>query len=166
MSLKENISSNYHAGKFHSTISDQLLSSCVGSIFTSVFVTPFDVVKTRLQVQVKPQSDPKACSIYELCIQENQKLIKGGIQCCKVRKIPYKGTVASESNLYSWIDILLITKICRTIILPKNPIEMYRLLGNLGSKLALLSTLHEEESMLINLMIKTILYLPKLLSRQ
>ncbi|KAK3609859.1 hypothetical protein CHS0354_015049 [Potamilus streckersoni] len=43
----------------------QMASSCSGAILTSLFVTPFDVVKIRIQAQQKPQSFYKgACFLY------------------------------------------------------------------------------------------------------
>jgi solute carrier family 25 protein 39/40 len=39
--------------------SQQILSSCTGAVITSLFLTPFDVVKTRLQAQQRNIYGPK-----------------------------------------------------------------------------------------------------------
>ncbi|NXO26963.1 S2540 protein, partial [Cisticola juncidis] len=44
------------------TIVQQAIASCCGAIITSLFVTPFDVIKTRLQAQNNPF--PKALTIF------------------------------------------------------------------------------------------------------
>lgn len=47
------------------TACQQMISSCSGAILTSIFVTPLDVVKIRLQAQKKPQSFQKGnCFIF------------------------------------------------------------------------------------------------------
>lgn len=53
------------SGPENLTAFQQMVSSCSGAILTSVFVTPLDVVKIRLQAQRKPQSFEKGkCFIY------------------------------------------------------------------------------------------------------
>lgn len=47
------------------TASQQMISSCSGAIMTSIFVTPLDVVKIRMQAQSKPQAFSKGnCYLY------------------------------------------------------------------------------------------------------
>ncbi|TSK20195.1 Solute carrier family 25 member 40 [Bagarius yarrelli] len=54
----------------------QMLSSCSGALITSLFVTPLDVIKIRLQAQTSPLSKGK-CFVYcnglmdHLCVCEN-----------------------------------------------------------------------------------------------
>ncbi|XP_041322422.1 solute carrier family 25 member 40 isoform X1 [Pyrgilauda ruficollis] len=45
------------------TIVQQAIASCCGAILTSLFVTPLDVIKTRLQAQGNPFHDGK-CFVY------------------------------------------------------------------------------------------------------
>uniref|UniRef100_A0A8C9NCS4 Mitochondrial glutathione transporter SLC25A40 n=1 Tax=Serinus canaria TaxID=9135 RepID=A0A8C9NCS4_SERCA len=45
------------------TIVQQAIASCCGAIITSLFVTPLDVIKTRLQAQRNPFHDGK-CFVY------------------------------------------------------------------------------------------------------
>lgn len=56
--------------QFSSTIVEQLLSSCAGALITSVFVTPFDVVKIRLQVQGS-STTKKKCYVHYSCLWDN-----------------------------------------------------------------------------------------------
>ncbi|KAF8791315.1 Solute carrier family 25 member 39 like protein [Argiope bruennichi] len=79
--------------QINSALSDQIMSSCAGAVLTSLFVTPFDVVKTRLQVQARFQNSDKICSVYETCVQETPKFSKNIIDCCGVYKEPFKGTL-------------------------------------------------------------------------
>ncbi|KAL8605806.1 hypothetical protein ACOMHN_066526 [Nucella lapillus] len=47
------------------TPAQQMISSCTGAIFTSVLVTPLDVVKIRLQAQKKPSAFTRGkCFLY------------------------------------------------------------------------------------------------------
>ncbi|KAF5907183.1 solute carrier family 25 member 40, partial [Clarias magur] len=54
----------------------QMMASCAGALITSLFVTPFDVVKTRLQAQKNPFTKGK-CFVYcnglmdHICVCEN-----------------------------------------------------------------------------------------------
>ncbi|XP_052252798.1 probable mitochondrial glutathione transporter SLC25A40 isoform X2 [Dreissena polymorpha] len=48
------------------TAFQQMVSSCTGAIITSIFVTPLDVVKIRLQAQQKPQAFTKG-HCYNYC---------------------------------------------------------------------------------------------------
>ncbi|XP_068862860.1 mitochondrial glutathione transporter SLC25A40 [Aphelocoma coerulescens] len=57
------------------TIVQQAIASCCGAIITSFFVTPLDVIKTRLQAQSNP-FDKGKCFVYssglmDLCVCEN-----------------------------------------------------------------------------------------------
>ncbi|XP_009887270.1 PREDICTED: solute carrier family 25 member 40 [Charadrius vociferus] len=58
------------------TIIQQAIASCCGAIITSLFVTPLDVIKTRLQAQSNPFSKGK-CFVYSnglmdhICVCEN-----------------------------------------------------------------------------------------------
>ncbi|NWW84153.1 S2540 protein, partial [Rhynochetos jubatus] len=58
------------------TIIEQAMASCCGAIITSLFVTPLDVIKTRLQAQSNPFSKGK-CFVYSnglmdhICVCEN-----------------------------------------------------------------------------------------------
>lgn len=53
-----------------STITEQIISSCSGALITSVFVTPFDVVKIRLQVQ-SSSTVKKKCYLHYSCLWDN-----------------------------------------------------------------------------------------------
>ncbi|XP_040978214.1 solute carrier family 25 member 40 isoform X5 [Aquila chrysaetos chrysaetos] len=59
-----------------STIIQKAIASCCGAIITSLFVTPLDVIKTRLQAQSNPFSKGK-CFVYSnglmdhICVCEN-----------------------------------------------------------------------------------------------
>ncbi|NXS06954.1 S2540 protein, partial [Neodrepanis coruscans] len=59
------------------TIIQQAIASCCGAIVTSLFVTPFDVIKTRLQAQRNPFPKGK-CFVYSnglmdhICVCENE----------------------------------------------------------------------------------------------
>ncbi|NXV68297.1 S2540 protein, partial [Molothrus ater] len=46
------------------TIVQQAIASCCGAIITSLFVTPLDVIKTRLQAQRNPFHDGKQIIVY------------------------------------------------------------------------------------------------------
>ncbi|KAM6209106.1 mitochondrial glutathione transporter SLC25A40 isoform 1-T1 [Sarcoramphus papa] len=58
------------------TVIQQAIASCCGAIITSLFVTPLDVIKTRLQAQSNPFSKGK-CFVYSnglmdhICVCEN-----------------------------------------------------------------------------------------------
>lgn len=45
------------------TLNQQMLSSCTGALITSVFMTPFDVVKVRLQAQQRAVMN-RSCFLY------------------------------------------------------------------------------------------------------
>ena len=51
------------------TIGQQMASSCVGSLLVSVFMTPLDVVKIRLQTQERLYS--KKCFLYSNGISDH-----------------------------------------------------------------------------------------------
>ncbi|GFS46737.1 solute carrier family 25 member 40 [Trichonephila inaurata madagascariensis] len=93
MSEIKKLSDSFQSEKITVTIQDQLMSSCAGAVLTSLFVTPFDVVKTRLQVQVKFQTNHKVCRLYETCVLDNLNLPRQEIQCCGLYKVPLKGTL-------------------------------------------------------------------------
>ncbi|GFT56919.1 solute carrier family 25 member 40 [Nephila pilipes] len=93
MSEIKKLSVGLESEKITITIQDQLMSSCVGAVLTSLFVTPFDVVKTRLQVQVKFQTDHKMCRLYETCVLHNLNLQRQEAQCCGSYRVPLKGTL-------------------------------------------------------------------------
>nr|XP_010304296.1 PREDICTED: solute carrier family 25 member 40 [Balearica regulorum gibbericeps] len=58
------------------TIIQQAIASCCGAVITSLFVTPLDVIKTRLQAQSNPFSKGK-CFVYSnglmdhICVCDN-----------------------------------------------------------------------------------------------
>ncbi|XP_052803428.1 probable mitochondrial glutathione transporter SLC25A40 [Mya arenaria] len=54
------------ASEMSLTAGQQMISSCSGAILTSVFVTPLDVVKIRLQAQHRPQAFTKG-HCYQYC---------------------------------------------------------------------------------------------------
>ncbi|GBL96732.1 Solute carrier family 25 member 39 [Araneus ventricosus] len=91
--LKSEMTNDHPAKQINSALSDQILSSCTGAVLTSLFVTPFDVVKTRLQVQAKFQRTDKICSVYETCVEDIPKLTRSSIDCCGVYREPFKGTL-------------------------------------------------------------------------
>ncbi|GFR15227.1 solute carrier family 25 member 40 [Trichonephila clavata] len=93
MSESKKLSDSLESEKITVTIQDQLMSSSAGAVLTSLFVTPFDVVKTRLQVQVKFQTNHKMCRLYETCVLDNLNLQRQEIQCCGLYKVPLKGTL-------------------------------------------------------------------------
>ncbi|KAF5303731.1 hypothetical protein FQA39_LY19019 [Lamprigera yunnana] len=49
--------------QFRTTITEQALASCSGAFITSLFVTPLDVVKIRLQTQ-QTQVSRSRCFLY------------------------------------------------------------------------------------------------------
>jgi len=53
------------------TLYQRMISACSGSLLTSVFVTPFDVIKTRLQTTNGPSKCMSYCNccVEELCMQ-------------------------------------------------------------------------------------------------
>ncbi|XP_066173032.1 mitochondrial glutathione transporter SLC25A40 isoform X2 [Sylvia atricapilla] len=59
------------------TVVQQAIASCCGAIITSLFVTPLDVIKTRLQAQSNPFHKGK-CFLYSsglkdhVCVRENE----------------------------------------------------------------------------------------------
>ncbi|XP_053323302.1 probable mitochondrial glutathione transporter SLC25A40 [Spea bombifrons] len=59
--MKENVESS--GGSATITPSQQIMASSAGALLTSLFVTPLDVVKIRLQAQSKPFSKGK-CFVY------------------------------------------------------------------------------------------------------
>ncbi|XP_015913135.2 mitochondrial glutathione transporter SLC25A40 isoform X2 [Parasteatoda tepidariorum] len=71
-------------------VSELIISSCSGAVLTSFFVTPFDVVKTRLQVQIKEGKAVKSlCTPYN-CLWDD--LCYNG-KCVSHCKMHFKGTV-------------------------------------------------------------------------
>lgn len=51
--------------EYNLTAMQQMISSCSGAILTSVFVTPLDVVKIRMQAQITPQAFLKGhCYVF------------------------------------------------------------------------------------------------------
>ncbi|NWT22338.1 S2540 protein, partial [Cardinalis cardinalis] len=54
--------SDIHVQKL--TIVQRAIASCCGAIITSLFVTPLDVIKTRLQAQRNPFHDGKQTNVY------------------------------------------------------------------------------------------------------
>lgn len=71
-----NIQSSASSANVTITPIQQMLSSCSGAILTSIFVTPLDVVKIRLQAQKSPFPKGK-CFVYcnglmdHICVCEN-----------------------------------------------------------------------------------------------
>ncbi|XP_042744317.1 solute carrier family 25 member 40 isoform X4 [Lagopus leucura] len=107
------------------TTIQQAVSSCCGAIITSLFVTPLDVVKTRLQAQSNPF--PKGrCFVYSngqmdhTCVCEN-----GDGKACYKRKGHFKGTldafvkiiqIEGIKSLWSGLSPTLIMALPTTII--------------------------------------------------
>uniref|UniRef100_A0A8C0AKA9 Mitochondrial glutathione transporter SLC25A39 n=1 Tax=Bos mutus grunniens TaxID=30521 RepID=A0A8C0AKA9_BOSMU len=56
----------------------QMFASCTGAILTSLMVTPFDVVKIRLQAQNNPF--PKVMDLWIICVSVKRKATKHGIR--------------------------------------------------------------------------------------
>ncbi|KAG8198287.1 hypothetical protein JTE90_021541 [Oedothorax gibbosus] len=79
---------------YSNTISEQIISSTIGSVLTALIATPFDVVKTRLQVQERSHTHKsefhsalKKSSTEELYQNEKRGL------CRKVNRTHLKGTL-------------------------------------------------------------------------
>ncbi|KAJ8919155.1 hypothetical protein NQ315_012141 [Exocentrus adspersus] len=63
MTNQDNVRINYDDLEFRITPVQQAAASCTGAILTSIFVTPLDVVKIRLQAQQK-EIKPSKCFLY------------------------------------------------------------------------------------------------------
>lgn len=81
--MAENQNNNRHQGVMITPL-QQMVSSCTGAILTSVFVTPLDVVKIRLQAQTKPSAFARGkCFLYcnglmdHMCACVNGQTISG-----------------------------------------------------------------------------------------
>ncbi|XP_034945100.1 solute carrier family 25 member 40-like [Chelonus insularis] len=61
--LNKNLDIDFDDPKFRIKPYQQMIASCTGALITSVFVTPLDVVKTRLQAQQKAMLSNK-CFLY------------------------------------------------------------------------------------------------------
>ncbi|XP_019471927.1 solute carrier family 25 member 40 isoform X3 [Meleagris gallopavo] len=107
------------------TTIQQAVSSCCGAIITSLFVTPLDVVKTRLQAQSNPFPKGK-CFVYSngqmdhTCVCEN-----GDGKACYKRNGHFKGTldafvkiiqIEGIKSLWSGLSPTLIMALPTTII--------------------------------------------------
>ncbi|XP_076054242.1 mitochondrial glutathione transporter SLC25A40-like isoform X2 [Oratosquilla oratoria] len=57
-------------GRFMITPPQQMMSSCAGALLTSVFMTPFDVVKVRLQTQQRAIMNSR-CFLYSTGIMDH-----------------------------------------------------------------------------------------------
>ncbi|XP_035214483.1 solute carrier family 25 member 40-like isoform X4 [Stegodyphus dumicola] len=110
------------------TVSEQVLSACAGALVTSLFVTPLDVVKIRLQVQEKVGPGKKCFQHYSClwdnlcyCIQEH------GCKRCEWYKTErqFKGTLDAFmkiskyegiTSLWSGLSPTLVMAIPATVI--------------------------------------------------
>ncbi|XP_042658106.1 LOW QUALITY PROTEIN: solute carrier family 25 member 40, partial [Tyto alba] len=75
------------------TIIQQAMASCCGAIITSLFVTPLDVIKTRLQAQSNPFSKGK-CFVYSNGLTDHMCVCESGDSKLGHRKTGhFKGTL-------------------------------------------------------------------------
>ncbi|KAL4229466.1 hypothetical protein ACF0H5_012504 [Mactra antiquata] len=112
----------------------QMISSCSGAIMTSLFVTPLDVVKIRMQAQRKPQAFAKGnCYLYcnglmdHTCICINGNSVNIGVSRKTWYKRPgnFKGTADALiqiarneglSSLWSGLPPTLVMAVPATVV--------------------------------------------------
>lgn len=80
-----NMSGSGSGGQDEITVTQRMISATVGSVLTSLLVTPLDVVRVRLQSQTQPEAPPLNLSRFSAYGADFAKLPPGlGVKaCCK-----------------------------------------------------------------------------------